>query len=413
MPEINYYLKSVNADKKGLIPIIVQISSDYKKYRKTIEKTKKKYWNQKKQRVRPSKLHEEYNRHIEINSFLDDYELKTRNIFTECLKENIQINEQIIKSYLAGKQILRKKTPPFFVAFGEFVEAKKIDRAERTTRGYKTVLNFIKEFQRDTDIDINFQTIDLEFFDQLKKYALEYRDLKDNYFAKITAVLKNFLNWSEARKYITDRTFKQFSFSEKDVEIIFLTFDELFHLYNYDFELSRHRRARDQYCFRCFTGLRHSDMMDLQRAHISGNVILKRTKKTKQIETIPLNDYALEILDKYKDDPIKVLPLISDPKENEYIKEACKIAGINTQTITTEYRGGKLKTLTNPKYKLITTHTARKTFITNSLILGMNIKAIKGITGQKKDITLNKYLKIVDTFKQTEMDNTWNKISKP
>lgn len=154
-------------------------------------------------------------------------------------------------------------------------------------------------------------------------------------------------------------------------------------------------------------------MMELQRAHISENVILKRTKKTKQIETIPLNEYALKILEKYKDEPIKVLPLITEQKENEYIKEACKIAGINTPTITTEYRGGKLKTLTNPKYKLITTHTARKTFITNSLILGMNIKAIKGITGQKKDSTLNKYMKIVDTFKQTEMDNTWNKINKP
>lgn len=246
MPEINYYLKSANPDKKGLIPIIVQISSDYKKYRKTVEKTKKKYWNQKKQRVRPSKFHEEYNRHIEINSLLDDYELKTRNIFTECLKENIQINEQIIKSYLAGRQILKKKTPPFFVAFAEFIKSKEIDKAERTTRGYKTVLNFIKDFQNEMDVDINFHTIDLEFYDQLKKYAFEYREIKDNYFAKITAVLKNFLNWSEARKYITDRTFKQFSFSEKEVEIIYLTIDELFHLNNYDFESLRLRRARDR-----------------------------------------------------------------------------------------------------------------------------------------------------------------------
>lgn len=412
MPEINFYLKSVKSDKKGLTPIIAQVNLNYKKYRKIVEKTKKKYWNQKKQRVKPPGIDEEDNRYIEINSFLNDYQSKTRNFFSECLLQEIHINEQVIKGYLAGKQILKKKSPPFFEAFDEFMASKKLDKAKWTIKGYNTILKFIKDFQKEMGIEITFQTIDLIFYDQLKKYAFEYRNVKDNYFAKIIAVLKNFLNWSEARKYITDTSFKRFTYSEREIEVVYLTLDELFLLFNHDFELSKHSKARDQYCFRCFTGLRYSDMKQLTRDHISGNTIQKRIKKTKQIETIPLNEFALKILEKHKDEPFKLMPILSEQRENEYIKEACKIAKIKTQVITTEYRSGTLITHTNPKYKLITTHTARKTFITNSMVLGMNVKTIMGITGHKKDSSFNKYLKISQNHKQIEMDNTWNKIKK-
>ncbi len=410
MPEINFYLKSVDPDKNGLVPIIAQISHNYKKYRKTIEKTKKKHWNKLKQRVRPPGVHEPYNRHIEINTLLDEYKHKTRNFFNECLKNNIPVNEQIIKSYLEGRKVLPGEPLPFFKAFDEFIESKKADHAKWTIKGYTSVQNFLKSFQNDMEIDINYQNIDLNFFDELKKYAFEYKEIKDNYFSKIVAVFKNFMNWAEARNYHDNTTFRKFSYSEQEIDIIYLTIDELLHLYNYSFKQSRHIKARDLYCFSCFTGLRYSDITDLKHEHIRDNVILKRIKKTNQIETIPLNDFAIKILEKYKDLPLNALPHISGQKANKYIKEACEIAEIDSPVVITERRGGKTKELIKPKHKLITMHTGRKTFVTNSLILGMNVKAIKGITGHKKDNTFNKYLKIVEDYKKTEMDNTWNKI---
>ena len=118
----------------------------------------------------------------------------------------------------------------------------------------------------------------------------------------------------------------------------------------------------------------------------------------------------MEILKKYKDNPVKALPKLSAQKLNKYIKELCEIAPIKNPVTFIEYRAGKAIEVTKPKYELITSHTARKTFITNSVIFGMNIKALKGITGQKKDSTLNKYIKIAEDFKKTEMDNTWNQL---
>lgn len=410
MPDINFYLKTVKADKKGFRPIIAQINLDYKKYRKTIEKTKKRYWNTSKQRVKPPGIDEEDNRYVAINSFLDSYKARAKTYFNEILLQGIKVDEQDVKNFFEGKVVIKKTIPKFFESFDEFIESRKSDKVARTIKGYTTVLNFLKGFEKETGFKINFQNIDFIFFDDLKKYAFETKKIKDNYFAKIVAVIKTFLKWAEDREYITNTTFHKFSYAEKEIEVIHLTMDELLHLNNYKFEADKYSRVRDLYCFGCFTGLRYSDMKQLKHEHIKDNVILKKIQKTQIIEKIPLNDFALKILKKYKDLSLSALPQLSGQKANVYIKEACKEAKINTPVVTTASIGGKSTESINPKHKLITMHTGRKTFVTNSLMLGMNVKTIMGITGHKKDNTFNKYLKIADDYKAIEMENTWNQI---
>lgn len=410
MPDINFYLKSVKADKRGFRPIIAQINFDYKKYRKTIEKTKKRYWSTSKQRVKPPGREEDDNRYVEINNFLDNYQSTAKTYFNNILLLGQKVSEQDIKDFFAGKVVIKRVIPTFFEAFEEFIESRKPDNAERTIKGYTTIKNFLKDFQKEMGISIEFENIDHTFFDQLKKYAFEDKKTKDNYFAKILSILKTFLNWAEDRKYIKDTTYKKFSYAEKEIEVIYLTLEELLLLNNYTFKASRHSKVRDLYCFSCFTGLRHSDMKQLKHEHIKDNVILKKIQKTQVIEKIPLNDLAIKILDKYKDLNQTALPQLSSQKANEYIKEACKVAKINTAVVTTESIGGKKTESINPKHKLITMHTGRKTFVTNSLMLGMNVKTIMGITGHKKDNTFNKYVKIAEDYKAIEMENTWNQI---
>lgn len=412
MPDINFYLKSVKADKRGFRPIIAQINLDYKKYRKTIEKTKKRYWSKSKQRVKPPGIDEEDNGYVAINSFIDKYEAQAKTYFNEILLKGIKVDEQDVKNFFAGKIVIKRDIPTFFEAFDEFIESRKPDKVARTIKGYTTVLNFLKAFENETGFNINFQNIDFIFFDELKKHAFETKKTKDNYFAKIVAVIKTFLKWAEDREYITDTTFHKFSYAEKEIEVIHLTMDELLHLNNYKFKADKHSRVRDLYCFGCFTGLRYSDMQQLKHEHIKDNVILKKIQKTQKIENIPLNDFAKKILKKYKDLPLSALPQLSGQKANKNIKEACKEAKINTSVATTISIGGKSTESINPKHKLITMHTGRKTFVTNSLMLGMNVKTIMGITGHKKDNTFNKYVKIAEDYKAIEMENTWNQINK-
>lgn len=123
-----------------------------------------------------------------------------------------------------------------------------------------------------------------------------------------------------------------------------------------------------------------------------------------------MNKFAKEILKNYKDTIYEPLPIISDVKFNEYIKECCEIARIDTPTSISRWVGKKRIDITKPKYKLITSHTARKTFVTNSLVLGMKEMVVRNISGHKKESSFKRYVKIAEDLKKSEMDNAWNKI---
>ncbi|PSR55762.1 hypothetical protein AHMF7605_20775 [Adhaeribacter arboris] len=100
---------------------------------------------------------------------------------------------------------------------------------------------------------------------------------------------------------------------------------------------------------------------------------------------------------------------MSAQKFNSYIKEACQLAGINELITVTSYSGGKSIEKTVPKYELITSHTARKTFTTNSLIFGLNESIVKKITGHKKDKNFQRYVKLADEYLKEESNSAWNK----
>jgi hypothetical protein len=110
---------------------------------------------------------------------------------------------------------------------------------------------------------------------------------------------------------------------------------------------------------------------------------------------------------------------MSIQKINDYIKECCKAialkqlpnTGFNVRVIKKSVIGSETTEESLPLHEAITFHTARKTFITNSIMLGVNIKALQDMGAPKKEKDLRKYLKITDAFKSQVMDNTWNVLS--
>lgn len=220
------------------------------------------------------------------------------------------------------------------------------------------------------------------------------------------------MNWAFDKGFHDNINFKKFKVKENEIEVVYLTMEELLHLYNFNYDSNRLNHVKDTYCFGCFTGLRFSDIEKLSPSNIFDDHIKINIQKTKTIDhKVPLNQYSKSILEKYKNTINEPLPVISNQKFNKYLKECCQIAEIDKLTTITRYYGQKRVDRTVPKYKLITSHTARKTFVTNSLILGMNQMVVRNITGHKNENSFRRYVKIADDFKKQEMDNTWNKIS--
>lgn len=86
----------------------------------------------------------------------------------------------------------------------------------------------------------------------------------------------------------------------------------------------------------------YSDIKELQPEHIKGNWIEKVIKKTKVYSRIPLNRYTLEFLNKYGESRHYPLPVISEQKLNNYIKESCKEVKIDEPTTITRFSGSKV-----------------------------------------------------------------------
>ena len=150
-------------------------------------------------------------------------------------------------------------------------------------------------------------------------------------------------------------------------QIIVLTENEFMKLYTLDLSDNKSlSKVRDVFCFQCLTGQRFSDIASLNRDDIKDNSWYLHTYKTRDIIEIPLTPLAKEILNRYKLNS-QPLPVISQQKTNDYLKELCAIAELNDSITLVRYRGSERVEYKKPKYEFITTHTARRTFVTISL----------------------------------------------
>jgi len=90
-----------------------------------------------------------------------------------------------------------------------------------------------------------------------------------------------------------------------------------------------------------------------------------------------------------------MVAILAEPVQTTFpMLFSCQLAGIDAPPTITRFFGEKVEEVTLPKYWLIATHTARKTFLTNSILLGMNYMAAHGISGHKRDKNFNRYVKI-------------------
>lgn len=409
MPNIKYYVDKKKTNKLGFAAIKANIAIDGKNHWKTFEKVKPRYWNSLKQRVKPPRETEPDNRYEEINTVLNDYQAKANSFFDYCIVNSIPITEKLVVDFLAGKEFRKTSNHNFNTAFSEFLEVTKASKSLATHKNRNTVYEFLKKFQETTKVQLTLQDIDAAFFESLTDYAFNNRKTRTNYFAKITAVLKTFLNWAAERDYYTGTKHKKFHAPEKNIDIVFLTVEEFEKLYFYTFEDPKDDRIRDIFCFGCLTALRFSDLMQLKQDHLKNGYIEKIIQKVKEPVKIPILPQAQKIIDKYNH-PTNVLPRISNQKFNKNIKKCCEKAGIDQKTVVTSFIGNTILEEVKPKWKLITAHAARKTFITLSFYLGMDVKTIKSITGHTQDKTFDKYLNIADSMKKNQIEKAWGKI---
>jgi integrase len=79
---------------------------------------------------------------------------------------------------------------------------------------------------------------------------------------------------------------------------------------------------------------------------------------------------------------------------NKYLKEIGEDAKIKGKIQVTITKGGEVKKDTYNKFKLISTHTARRSFASNCYLAGIPAITIMKITGHKTESSFLRYIRI-------------------
>ncbi len=246
-------------------------------------------------------------------------------------------------------------------------------------------------------------------------FLRDKKEMRNSTIEKQVKFFRWFLLCATKKGYNRNNTFESFKPNLKATKkkVIFLSWEELTQLREYEIPAAKNYldRVRDVFLFQCYTGLRYSDVYNLKRSDIKGNHIEITTIKTADSLIIELNAYSLEILEKYKDfhfENNKVLPVISNQKMNDYLKELAELAGINEPIRETYYKGNKRIDEVTPKYALLGTHAGRRTFICNSLAMGIPAHTVMKWTGHSDYKAMKPYIDVADKDKKEAM-LLWNK----
>ncbi len=246
--------------------------------------------------------------------------------------------------------------------------------------------------------------------DEQGKRKGEKVGLKNDSIKKKLCYLRWFLKWATAKRYNSNLAYQTFKPTLKSTNnpVVFLTKEELNAINSLELPETKKylERVRDVFMFCCFSGLRYSDALNLRKSDIKNSKIMITTVKTGDSISIELNDVTTQILNKYKDYPLennKALPVITNQKMNSYVKELCFLAGIDEPIRITNYRGSKRIDEVQPKYRLIGTHTGRRTFICQMLSLGVPAEIVMKWTGHSDYSAMKPYIAIVDQAKAAQM----------
>ena len=374
-------------------------------------------WDSDKQRVRNGCTNKLKQSASEINASLLGYYTEVQEIFRKFeVEEIVPTPEQIKEAFNALHNPIeieevppRKSTPnAFYKVFDEFVRdcGRQNDWTDSTYEKFAAVKIHLMNFRTELTFD---------FFDEkgLNDYVTYLRDIKEmrnSTIGKQLSFLKWFLRWAFKKGLHQNNAYDSYKPKLKSAQkkIIFLTWEELNKLREFEIPAAKQAldRVRDVFLFQCFTGLRYSDVFNLRRSDIKGDHIEVTTVKTSDSLIIELNKHSKAILDKYKDvafEDDKVLPVITNQKMNDYLKELAELAGIDEPVRQTYYRGNERIDEVTPKYALLGTHAGRRTFICNALVLGIPPQVVMKWTGHSDYKAMKPYIDIAGDIKANAM----------
>ncbi len=273
-------------------------------------------------------------------------------------------------------------------------------------REYEVSFQYLRDFAEDKKKEIDFKDIDLSFYNDYTQF-LQKKDLAVNTIGKKIQTLKIFLNAAkeENKNPYEGYRSKKFVAMTEEADTIYLNETELQMLYDLDLSKDEAKdKIRDLFLVGCWTGCRFSDISQITPESITGSMIHIKQHKTGKKVIIPLHPVVTAIINKYKG----VLPKpVTNQEFNRELKNIAEAAKIKEQTHKAITKGGVKTSKAQPKYKLVSSHCARRSFATNLYKSGFPTISIMAITGHTTEKSFLKYIKVTPDEHAKKLQEHW------
>ena len=394
--KLNFNLKQPGKSGNALIFLILRENNQKMVY-STGHTIPSKYFSRQTQRAVKG-----YPCKAELDKFLFDFEYFAKNAYLKRRNESgtfppLAELRTDLDAYLQRNQVKQ-------ITFFEFIEKRLKDYEAKqksmwSIKKHHTLLEHLKNYCKTYGKQsLNFNDITQSFYAQYLTYSFQVLNHNPNTVNRLTALIKSIMKDAQRLKYHANTDYTFFSVRKVPTHEIFLTLEELERIYKLDLSDKKgHDIVRDYFILSCFTGgLRFSDWAKINPNMIVFNdgkqTLTLTTKKTNQTVSFPMsNQFVKEILSKYNN---KLPKPLSNTKTNIYIKEVAEWAKVDADTEKKEYHGKVQTVKIVPKYTMIGTHTARRSFATNLYLMGVSLSQIRLMTGHTTDKELAKYIKI-------------------
>lgn len=217
------------------------------------------------------------------------------------------------------------------------------------------------------------------------------------------AQLRSALHWGALHHAKISPTFDCIKLPSYSHQQIALTADEVSHIYHFDLRLIDKRkqyikhidRVRYMFVLSCNLGQRYSDMIRIDPSCFERNIFRIVQQKTGTQARVDIDRMSIDpattyaILNKYNWNA----PLRTDISAfDRYLKQLLKYIGFN-QNIKRQIKvNGYIKVYEKEKWRLVTSHTGRRTFATINVLRGHHLYEVRRATGHLSESAFEKYL---------------------
>lgn len=277
---------------------------------------------------------------------------------------------------------------------GKRLTPKGTRYSDNTIKTIKSSINIFKEYLDYKKTQLDFDDITMQVRNDFLFFLTE-KDYSQNTIWRVFKDLKTIMNKAAEEELHQNNITGYNNFVPQSVETenIYLTKEEIERLIKLDLTKlpEEYTLYRDVFIVGCLIGQRYSDYHRISKNWYKDGNLEFHQKKTGNKVVIPLHYMANVILKKYDYSfPVKK---INQNDLNLIIKELGKMAKIDDNIEVETVKGGKKHKEVVKKYTLITSHTARRSGITNMYLEGINSLDIMSISGHKSEKEFLKYIK--------------------